>query len=90
MTPRRTHPKRRRRSAEESRDTISADLAIAAPAGWNVRAVQPVNAIKNYRCPGCNQEVRPGTRHVVAWRTDDEEGRRHWHTPCWMRFARTR
>ncbi len=54
-----------------------------------MRAIQPVNAVKVYRCPGCNQEIRLGTAHVVAWRHGDEEGRRHWHTPCWRRFAKS-
>jgi len=88
VTPRRTRPKRRRKPANEER-AISPDPTIAAPLGWHVRAVQPVNAVKMYRCPGCNQEIRPGTGHVVAWREDDEEGRRHWHTPCWRRFAKS-
>jgi len=90
VTPRRTHPKRRQKNLDDTRERISADLSIEAPPGWQVKAVQPANAVKLYRCPGCNQEIRPGTAHVVAWRTDDEEGRRHWHTPCWMRFARMR
>jgi len=89
VTPRRTHPKRKRKPVDEKRERVSADLAIAAPPGWNVRPVQPINAAKLYRCPGCNQEIRPGTGHVVAWRTGDDEGRRHWHTPCWKRFAKT-
>jgi hypothetical protein len=88
VTPRRTRPKKRRKPLEDERERISADLAVASPPGWHVRAIQPANALKTYRCPGCNQEIRPGTAHVVAWRDDDEEGRRHWHTPCWRRFAK--
>ena len=38
---------------------------------------------KTYRCPGCNQEVRPGTPHLVVMDQGDVELRRHWHTPCW-------
>ncbi|MEI8056320.1 MAG: ATP/GTP-binding protein [Actinomycetes bacterium] len=53
---------------------------------WNVRRVTGASATKDYRCPGCDQEIRSGTPHVVAWPADQpagEEYRRHWHTPCW-------
>jgi hypothetical protein len=90
VTPRRTHPKRKRTPGADEEPAFSADLVIESPAGWHVRAVQPVRATKMYRCPGCNQEVRPGTAHVVAWREGDEEGRRHWHRPCWTRSVRMR
>ena len=57
---------------------------------WNgaVYAVRPVSgasATKAYRCPGCDQEVRPGVPHVVAWPADDVDAgdRRHWHSACW-------
>lgn len=38
---------------------------------------------KTYRCPGCQQDIRPGTPHLVVMEEGDVEGRRHWHTPCW-------
>ncbi len=50
-----------------------------------VRRVQPYQAAKAYRCPGCDQEIGPGVGHVVAWREGDTESRRHWHAPCWER-----
>jgi hypothetical protein len=53
---------------------------------WMVRHIPAVAAVKTYRCPGCQQEVRPGTAHVVAWPAQgwgDPDDRRHWHTPCW-------
>ncbi|MFL0278486.1 hypothetical protein [Mycobacterium sp. SMC-19] len=44
-------------------------------------------AVKVYRCPGCDHEIRCGIAHVVVWLAEfgDTEGddRRHWHTPCW-------
>jgi hypothetical protein len=48
-----------------------------------VRAV--TGADKTYRCPGCDQEIRPALPHVVAWPSfgDGAEDRRHWHHPCW-------
>jgi len=87
VTPRRTHPKRRRKPTEDERPTAP-DIVVGAPPGWQVRAIQPAKAIKEYRCPGCNQEIRPGIGHVVAWREGSEDHRRHWHTPCWRRFVR--
>ncbi|MGE5288516.1 MAG: hypothetical protein ACM3ML_15220 [Micromonosporaceae bacterium] len=34
---------------------------------WVVRPVSGAAAAKTYRCPGCDQEIPPGTPHVVAW-----------------------
>ena len=45
---------------------------------------------KSYRCPGCNQEIRPGTAHLVVMEREEFEGRRHWHTPCWRRELKRR
>lgn len=51
---------------------------------WTIRRVAGDSG-KSYRCPGCDQEIRSGVGHVVAWPaqfgTDD---RRHWHTACWQ------
>ncbi len=58
---------------------------------WVVRQVPGAAAGKSYRCPGCDQEVHPGTPHVVAWPTDTGvESRRHWHTVCWRRRMQRR
>ncbi len=49
---------------------------------WLVRTVA---GAKTYRCPGCSQQIGPGSPHVVAW-PDVVSGlvsRRHWHTACW-------
>src|SRR5690606_34630681 len=50
---------------------------------WQVRTVR--GGTKTYLCPGCNQEIPPGTGHVVAWQDDSFFGaetaldhRRHW------------
>ncbi|WP_046300337.1 MULTISPECIES: hypothetical protein [unclassified Mycobacterium] len=44
-------------------------------------------ALKVYRCPGCDHEIRCGIAHVVVWPAGHggsaDEDRRHWHTPCW-------
>ncbi|WP_163800632.1 hypothetical protein [Mycolicibacterium sediminis] len=53
---------------------------------YEVKAVPGSRAVKTYRCPGCDHEVRPGTPHVVVWPADhggEVDDRRHWHTPCW-------
>jgi hypothetical protein len=58
---------------------------------WVVRPVSGAAALKAYRCPGCDQEIRPGTPHLVSWPADGPvlwEGlrdRRHWHRACWER-----
>ncbi|WP_149202665.1 hypothetical protein [Actinotalea subterranea] len=62
---------------------------------WTVQTVR--SADKVYTCPGCRQDVTPGTTHVVAWATDDLlgaeaglAGRRHWHSSCWAHRGRRR
>ena len=60
---------------------------------WHIRTITGAAATKTYRCPGCQQEIRPGTAHLVAWRADTHDGdefRRHWHTPCWNNRSRRR
>ena len=58
--------------------------------GWHVQPISSVQAVKQYRCPGCGGAVDPGVAHVVVWRADgvlgdraDLEARRHWHPHCW-------
>ena len=47
---------------------------------------------KTYRCPGCDQEIAPGTPHVVAWPADGinvgVDERRDWHRSCWRHRLR--
>ncbi|MCM3657135.1 hypothetical protein M3147_07720 [Agromyces mediolanus] len=57
---------------------------------WNVQPVSEAQALKPYACPGCAQQIPPGTAHLVVWRADgvlgdaaDLSARRHWHTHCW-------
>jgi hypothetical protein len=54
---------------------------------WSVRRVTGGGATRPYLCPGCQQDIVPGTPHVVVWPADGIGGlddRRHWHTPCWQ------
>ncbi|HMA46419.1 MAG TPA: hypothetical protein VKP11_04350 [Frankiaceae bacterium] len=55
---------------------------------WVVRPVTGAAATKAYRCPGCQQEIRPATPHVVTWPAGQVDERRHWHTTCWRRGVR--
>ncbi|GIU87259.1 MAG: hypothetical protein KatS3mg009_1774 [Acidimicrobiia bacterium] len=56
----------------------------------DVRHVQPYQAAKSYRCPGCDHEIRPGEGHEVVVPRADPAARRHWHTGCWHRATRAR
>ena len=49
-----------------------------------VRRVQPYQATKTYRCPGCDHPIPPGTGHLVVVPADVGD-RRHWHRACWAR-----
>ena len=63
----------------------------AGPDGdWVVRAMPGEATVKTYRCPGCDQEIQPGTAHLVVWPayTPGLAERRHWHRPCWDRRMR--
>jgi hypothetical protein len=57
---------------------------------WVIRLVPGAAAAKTYRCPGCDQEIRPGTPHLVVWpeQTPGPAERRHWHSACWQRRPR--
>jgi len=53
---------------------------------WSVRRLTGATSERAYRCPGCEQDIAPGTPHVVVWPADGAGGvtdRRHWHGPCW-------
>ena len=52
---------------------------------YTVRHVQPYEAVKTYRCPGCDHDIRPGEGHEVIVPPRDPGARRHWHTGCWRR-----
>ncbi|MGH9034279.1 MAG: hypothetical protein ACRD0O_00820 [Acidimicrobiia bacterium] len=58
------------------------------PGAVEVRHVQPYEALKAYRCPGCDHEIPAGTGHEVVVPREAPELRRHWHTGCWWRARR--
>ena len=41
---------------------------------YQVRQIAGARAVKTYRCPGCDHEIRSGTAHVVVWRVDMGRG----------------
>jgi hypothetical protein len=51
----------------------------------DTRRVQPYEALKNYLCPGCEQEIPAGMGHIVAVPREAPDLRRHWHHACWTR-----
>ena len=71
---------------------LGPERAESAPDGdWVVRQVPGAAATKSYRCPGCDQEIYPGTAHVVVWPNHaGVASRRHWHTVCWQRRLQRR
>ena len=56
----------------------------------DVHRVQPYNARKTYLCPGCQQNISPGTGHLVVLPRLAPELRRHWHQTCWEHRHRRR
>lgn len=78
------------RPLDRDRATGGRRSESASDGEWVVQQVR--SAEKTYICPACRQDVKPGTTHVVAWRTDLPGGpdaglsaRRHWHPNCWRR-----
>jgi hypothetical protein len=113
MSPRRNHPRRRgsgRRSGRhDPAGAAELDLVRARRGGeavetwlgepWRVRQIPGGGALKAYRCPGCDQEIRPGVPHLVVWPVADPPvadpagglaDRRHWHAGCWQARDRRR
>ncbi|HEC10705.1 MAG TPA: hypothetical protein ENI86_14245 [Acidimicrobiales bacterium] len=58
--------------------------------GHEIRRVQPYEANKTYICPGCNQDIPPGTGHLVVVPEEAPDLRRHWHYGCWAARHRRR
>lgn len=70
---------------------MNADLTATLPDDeLDVRFIQPYAATKTYLCPGCNQDITPGTGHMVAVPHTDPDLRRHWHRGCWNHRHRRR
>ncbi|MDM4720503.1 hypothetical protein QTQ03_13285 [Micromonospora sp. WMMA1363] len=88
MSPRRNRTRRdetTRLDSDRAREGV-ASVQRWRDGDWQVRGVSGGASVKTYRCPGCDQEIRPGVAHVVAWPADergDLADRRHWHGGCW-------
>ena len=52
---------------------------------YEVWVINKSRTIKAYRCPGCDQAIQLGTKHIVTLPIDINSNldRRHWHTSCW-------
>ncbi|MFN8183036.1 MAG: hypothetical protein U0R23_01285 [Candidatus Nanopelagicales bacterium] len=78
--------RRNRRRPDDVRPLSPGYASRRDEGDYIIQDVTGGQAGKAYVCPGCNQEIRPGVPHVVAWnRYQGAEARRHWHTPCWRR-----
>lgn len=82
---------------DEERARAGTRRESGADGEWVVRSISAAAATKVYLCPGCRQDIVPGTAHVVAWRADHMFGdeaavadRRHWHSGCWRARGRRR
>ncbi len=78
-------------AGDEPRGVLGSTVENHGGVDHVVRRISGQAATKTYRCPGCDQEVLPGTPHVVAWPLQAPDGgpdRRHWHTPCWAARGR--
>ncbi|MEZ0492308.1 hypothetical protein AB2L28_08660 [Kineococcus sp. TBRC 1896] len=72
------------------------DRTVSGPDGtWVVRELRGTSSEKTYRCPGCHQDIPPGTPHLVVWPArgtfSPGEGvteRRHWHRSCFTARGR--
>ncbi|MEU7001314.1 ATP/GTP-binding protein [Nonomuraea sp. NPDC046570] len=85
MSPRRA---RRKESTRPIAFPSSTDRVETWPDGeWKVRMLNGASSDKGYRCPGCDQEIRPGQPHIVSWPhwNGGDQERRHWHTACWRK-----
>lgn len=88
------------RKHRSARDRAGVPEALDRPLGgfapsWAQTGQEVVRAVsgergKAYRCPGCNQEIRPGVPHLVVVSEGDVGARRHWHTGCWRSELRRR
>ncbi len=108
MSPRTNRRRRGGRAAAAAAPAQGADEGAAVGPGaysgpeqlvewageeWVARRISGSASTKPYRCPGCDQEIRPATPHVVAWPAQTGRGledRRHWHTACWSARERRR
>lgn len=88
-------PRRHRSARERSAPPLPPERPRGVAPEWAATEGVKVQAStgergKVYRCPGCQQEIRPRLPHLVVMEFEELETRRHWHTPCWQRELRRR
>lgn len=85
-------PRKHRRDPEHvQRTAAERPTRRSDPPLWSLAPgyeVRRVAGDKEYRCPGCDHLIRPGSWHLVVVPLDDPDARRHWHTECWRRELR--
>jgi hypothetical protein len=83
-------PRRHRAARDRATPTAPRPPAGLGPAWAQAQGVtvRQVTGERPYRCPGCQQMIRPGITHLVVVPDDDADLRRHWHGPCWRRERR--
>ncbi|HZB04904.1 MAG TPA: hypothetical protein VE737_11365 [Actinomycetota bacterium] len=85
-------PRRHRAARDRSSPPRPGPTGATIP-GWAQRegvTVRQVTGDRPYRCPGCQQPIRPGTLHLVVVPDEDVDLRRHWHERCWRTELRRR
>ncbi|HUL85984.1 MAG TPA: hypothetical protein VLX89_10800 [Actinomycetota bacterium] len=78
-------PRKNRRAPLEQGPSAS-HQPRSAPPPWAIvdgYDVRQVTGQKEYRCPGCDHVIRPGSWHLVVVPIGETDERRHWHTACW-------
>jgi hypothetical protein len=78
-------PRKNRRAPFEHQPPAAA-RPRSAPPPWAVVDGYDVRHLvgeKEYRCPGCDHLIRPGSWHLVVVPDGSPDDRRHWHTECW-------
>lgn len=86
-------PRKHNRREEPAAKQAGATRHEYIEGDFRVRHLTGESSTKTYRCPGCDQEIKPGVPHVVVWPLEgwgDERERRHWHVSCWQARDRRR
>lgn len=60
------------------------------PTTAGFEAARSVARTKRYRCPYCEGWIEPEVAHVVAHPEGRLDERRHFHSGCWAKYARTK
>ncbi|HEX9257843.1 MAG TPA: hypothetical protein VF907_06305 [Actinomycetota bacterium] len=83
-------PRKNRRASLESLPSPNTRPRSAPPPWAEVPGYEVRHLVgdKEYRCPGCDHAVRPGSWHLVVIPDGAADDRRHWHTECWRQELR--